>query len=424
MKYRTRKLKPEKVSIDLTNIEPVSYSDIRRLVYKFRIYPNKKQHAKLTTILDALRRLYNSALARRQRLWEKDKTKVNSKDEHRIRDMFKENIPELKSAPAISIEDVFRRLDKVYRRFYRKQSGYPKPKDFWEYNSFYIYVPSNRKFKIRNGKIRLTKIGDIRIKVHRPLVGEQTSLIVKKEGPKWFVCICVKPEKPEQVMRTNEAVGLKFDVEDIVTTSTGKKLKNPRFYWSAKKRLKKYQRKMARQQNGSANWLKTRLKWEDLMNKTRNQRDNYLHEISMQLVKDYDLLAVQTQSLKKHMKKMVVKKNEPAVSMQKAALEILSGTRKKYKWNIARYAYLDAGVAKLQHYLKYKSQLYGKIFIEIDEPWCLWDCSECSGHRKVEMIDQNAVECPTCGAIMDTKTNMAKNILAGALYKVRPHPSC
>ncbi|MFO7967380.1 MAG: transposase, partial [Archaeoglobaceae archaeon] len=143
------------------------------------------------------------------------------------------------------------------------------------------------------GKLKLSKIGEIPIKLHRVVRGKVKAVIVKREvSGKWFAILQVDDE-PEPLPPTDSVVGIDVGVKHFLTDSNGNQIENPRFYEKTLNRIARLQRELSRKVRGSSNWFKCKERLGRAFERLVNQRNDFLHKLSRYYVDNYGLIAVE-----------------------------------------------------------------------------------------------------------------------------------
>ena len=191
-----------------------------RKTFKFRLYPNRQQRDKLTATLDVCRELYNAGLEERIGAW-KNRTPVRCYDQINQLPDIKEIRPDVAGVFSQVLQDALRRLDKTYQAFFGRvqsgqKAGFPRFKGHHRYNSF-TYPQSG--FKL-SGKLQLSKIGNVKIKQHRKIIGEVKTLTIRRQAGCWYACFSVEFE-PEKLPRKDNAIGLDMGLETFARRSDG-----------------------------------------------------------------------------------------------------------------------------------------------------------------------------------------------------------
>ena len=149
----------------------------------------------------------------------------------------------------------------------------------------------------------MSKIGNIPIKIHRPIDGKIKQVIIKRHNSgKWFACICV--EKGIKAIRgkPKKVIGIDVGIRYFLTDSEGRQIENPRFYEKALKRIKIEQKRLSRKKRGSKNYEKQRKKLAKKYEKLINQRNDFLHKLSRFYVDTYDVICVENLNIKSMVK--------------------------------------------------------------------------------------------------------------------------
>ena len=156
--------------------------------FKYRLYPNKEQTAQLEFVLDCCRRLYNCALEHKKIAWRGYNIRIGCYDQIKELPEIKEAFSEYNRVHSQILQDVLRRLDKSFQKFFKEKTGYPRLKSRDRYRSI-IYPQSGFQI-LDNGKLKLSKIGTIRMFYHRLIQGEIKTLSIKKDlVGDWFASV-------------------------------------------------------------------------------------------------------------------------------------------------------------------------------------------------------------------------------------------
>src|SRR5690625_4146730 len=329
---------------------------IMLLNQKYEIFPTEEQKETLDCWLQYCRQTYNSALLDRQRKYKQSKEPYNRFDMQRQLKSDKEKHVFLKEMPSQPLQEVFIRLDKSFTKFFRKEAGYPKIKIYKNYNSmtfpqFGFKPDSNHRYAAsfsENGKLRLSKLGEIIINMHRAIDGPIKQLIIKRQGNRWYAIFCVERQALPRSIDKKSAVGIDVGLNKYAVLSNEASFENPRFLIKTEKRLKKAQRKLAKRKKGSSNFVKQVIKVQQLHEKVSNQRRDFLHKLCYKLSKDYSIIAVENLSIR-HMVK-----------------------NKRLSKSIS-----DAGWGMFRSMLSYKCEREGGLLIKVEPAFTTRDCSSC-----------------------------------------------
>jgi Transposase and inactivated derivatives len=223
--------------------------------FKYRIYPTKAQRSKMEQTLELCRWTYNETLAYRKNTFEQEGKYISKYETHNLLPEWKKNKPELKEVFSQTLQNVQERVDLAFKAFFRRVKAgetprYPRFKGKGWYDSF---TYPQLGFKLLSGKLRLSKIGDIKIKLHRPIEGKIKRLTVRRSSTeKWFACFSVEiNDPPKPPWKDGLTAGIDVGLENFATLSNGEKIDNPRFFRSEEKALAKAQRRLSKYETGT-----------------------------------------------------------------------------------------------------------------------------------------------------------------------------
>jgi len=192
------------------------------------------------------------------------------------------------------LQDTLRRLDKSYKAFFgrvkRGQTpGFPRFKARNRYDSF-TYPQSG--FEL-SGKLQLSKIGNIKIKQHREIVGGIKTLTIRREAGCWYACFSVAFE-PEKLPHNERNMGIDVGLEAFATLSDGTPIENRRYYKAAQAQLRRAQRRVARRPyKKSKRRHKAILLLQKAHQHVANQRRDFQHKLTYWLVQNFGMIAVE-----------------------------------------------------------------------------------------------------------------------------------
>ena len=350
------------------------------MTYKFRIYPTPPQVEIMENTLNTCRFLYNDCLADRKNAYERTGITVGYYDQQY----------ELKNRDGINIhskvaQDVLRRLQKAYDNFFRRvktgeNPGYPRFQGYDRYNSF-TYSQSGFKI-LNNKKLRLSKIGDLKLIQHREIEGKIKTITVKREGNQWYASFSTELKIEIESVGISSAVGIDVGIKTLATLSTGEEIPNIKTTKKYEKRLAKIQRKLSRMKKGSNNRKKQKTKVQTIYRKIRNVRLDYLHKKSTKLVNEWDMIVLEDLQVKNMIKNHKLAKSIADVS-----------------WNT------------FTSMMKYKAEWAGKEVVFVNPRNTSKTCSNC-GHIQDMPLSKRTYNCPECNMVLDRDHNAAINILS------------
>jgi putative transposase len=362
---------------------------------KYEIYPNEKQKEMLDLWLQYCRQTYNSALLDKQHKYKRSNESYTRYDMQTQLKLDKRKYSFLKEVPSQPLQEVFLRLTKAFDNFFRKDAKYPKLKKYKDYNSmtFPQFGFNNKGSRYamsfsKNGKLFNKKLGEIDIKLHRPLEGTMKQLIIKRQGEKWYAIFRVERQAVPRTIDSHNAVGIDVGLNKYAVLSNGMEYEKPTFLREKEKQLKKAQRKLSKRKKGSANYIKQVHRVCHLHEKVANQRRDFLHKLSYRLSKDYCVIVAEKLNIRNMVK------------------------NRKLSKSIS-----DAGWGMFRNMLDYKCEKNGGILIKVEPHFTSQDCSSC-GNRVKKSLSIRTYICTKCGTVLDRDYNASVNILHKGLEQI------
>lgn len=264
--------------------------------YKFRIYPNIKQQAQLIQQFGAVRFTYNYFLRQRTDHYANTGKGLTYHDTALMLTQLKKQ-PEynwLNEAQVQALQQSLRDLDMAYNNFFNKCGNYPTFKK--KHDKQTCRFP--QRFKVSDKKLYVPKVGWVKIVLHRFIEGKMKNLTVSRtKSGKYFASILCEVEMAEPTCKGGQ-IGLDLGLKDFVVTSDGQRFPSPKYFRKSEKRIKRLNRRLSRTEKGSKGREKARLKLARQHEKITNQRADFLHKLSRQLVEDNQLIAIEDLNVK------------------------------------------------------------------------------------------------------------------------------
>ncbi len=358
-----------------------------RKSFKYRIYPNRVQEQLILETLEHCRLLYNRLLGERKDAYTKFQHTLSAYTQINSFPVRKEAIPELKTVHSQVLQDVAKRLDKAFQAFFQRvksgeKPGYPRFQPVPRYHSF-TYPQTG--WKLSDRTVTLSKIGEVRMKRHRPIEGEiKTATVIAKNGKYYVAFSCDLSEQTPPATR-KPSVGADLGLKHLAITSDGEFFEAPKHLRKSERKLKRLQRQVSRRKKGSKRRQKAVRQLARWHEHIANQRADNAHKVSRDLVTRYGLIVFED-------------------------LKILNMT---HNHHLAK-SIADAGWNQLVQFTTYKAESAGSR-VQLVNPYnTTQECSRCHAIVHKELKDR-VHHCPYCGYVQDRDINAAENILARAV---------
>ncbi len=375
------------------------------LTYQYRLRPNKQQIEVFSSWLELLRRQYNYRLWERFNWYQSNRTPVNScplvchlpqlKDNpnyySQANDLLntKELFPEYKTIHSQVLQECVKRVKKTFDRFLKgdgngKKSGRPRFKGKGRYRSF--TYPQFKQNCIKNKRIKLPKIGEVKVIFHRPIPNgfkiKTVSIIKKSDG--WYVSLCLEDKSVPQLSSTvkpklKNTLGIDMGLNDFLVDDQGSAIPIPQYYRKAQRRLRIIQKQVSRRQKGSNRRQKAINKLAKQHKKVADKRQDFHHKTAIQLLEKTEVIAHEDLNIKG-----------------------LARTRLAKSIN-------DAAWGNFLNILTFKAEKAGLLVVKVNPKNTTVDCSSC-GEAVPKTLKDRWHCCHHCGLMLPRDWNAAINI--------------
>ena len=386
-----------------------------KLTFRYPVYPTWTQETTLLQWLAHLCELQNSARHDRKVAWETEGERVSCNAQQKKLTMAREKYADFREVPQDMQVCALERMDKAFDGFYRRckngaaKKGYPRHRKriksmTWKLRKYSVKNKSTgeyerkrenpiRETSWKHDRLKVPKLGEVKIYMHRPLQGDPTQVTLVKKASGWYAHItCELPDTPK--VEPTHAIAVDVGTTHYLTTSEGEKEDNPRWYRQAEGVLRKHSKAFSRKKKGSYRWRKQQQHTLALHHeRTANRRKDFIGKLVYKLYHHYqnnvlvaENLSVSNMVQNKHLSK----------SISDASWGIF------FKW--------CADIAERD----------GLHFHEVDPKHTSQTCSSCGQKSPKKLsLSIRTFDCQFCGTSLDRDHNAALNILYKAAAAFR-----
>ncbi len=353
--------------------------------YQYRLKPNHKQIDIINQTFGCVRKMWNTLLFERESIFELFGEHKELLQSHKYMNpkYIKEQFPYMYDVDSQALTTTWLYLKTAYNNFFNKTHEAPRYKSRHNPIQSYTTHQTNNNIRIEGSYIKLPKLGYVRFNYHRTLPKDSfiKAATIKREAGKYYVSLRIE-SKDKVVIDSNfkRSIGLDYTLHGLYTDSMGNSAAYPDYYKQSLDKLKKESRILSRRHKGSKNYLEQKQKLSKLHQHIKNQRKDFLHKASRNLVNDYEVISIETLDL---------------TEMAKT---------KHFRKSISDTAY-----HMFTKFLEYKLKDEGKTLIKINKYYpSSKTCSVCGKIHDIP-LSQRTYTC-TCGNYMDRDHNAAINI--------------
>ena len=357
--------------------------------YRYRLNPTFAQETLLNQFAGARRFVWNWALDRKKSHYQQTGKTLGfaALSEELTRLKQQPETAWLREMDSQSLQQALRDLDSAYQHFFRRVKRGEKHKGFPRFKSRKTDTPRFRipqRVELHAESVAVPKIGMIRAVIHRPLEGVTKGATFKREPDgHWYVCIVAEQQiAPRTDRPVHTHVGVDVGLKSLAVYSTGETIPNPRWYRTQSRKLRRAQQALSRKVKGSHNRGKARVVVARLHQKIRNQRSDFLHKLSTDLVRHFDLVSIEDLSVR-------------GLAKTKLAKSVL-----------------DAGWGMFRAMLEYKADRNDSHVVAIGRFFASSKmCGACGWIHELS-LSMREWDClnPACGVHHDRDLNAARNI--------------
>ena len=369
----------------------------RLQAYRFELKTTGEQQRNMRRFAGSCRFVFNKALAMQQERYKAGEKNLGYASLCKSLTEWKAQSETLwlSETPSQALQQALKNLERAYKNFFDKRADFPKFKKKGQSDSF--RYPQGVKLDQGNSRVFLPKLGWVRYRNSRDVIGEVKNATVSQSCGKWFVSIQTELEV-EQPLPHGEAVGIDMGVARFATLSDGSYIEPLNSFKKHQQRLAKYQRRMSRKVKFSNNWKKAKARVQCIHSRIANARKDFLHKASCQISQNHAMIAIEDLQVRN------MSKSAKGNSEQ-------NGKMVKQKSGLNR-SILDQGWFEFRRQLEYKAAWNGGFVVAVPPQYTSQTCPCCGHVSRDNRKTQAKFECVECGFEANADLVGAINILA------------
>ncbi|VWD43201.1 DNA-cytosine methyltransferase [Burkholderia lata] len=374
---------------------------MRRLqAFKFELMPNGEQQRDMRRFAGSCRFVYNKALALQKENYEAGGKFIGyvAMAKHLTEWRNGSETPWLKDAPVHPLQHALKDMGRAYKNFFAKRAAFPKFKKRGQRDSFRYPDPKQVKLDQPNGRIFLPKLGWMRLRLSRPVLGELRNATVSFNAGKWSVSIQTERAVEQPVPHATSVIGIDVGIARFATMSDGTFIAPLNSFRKHEARLRRCQRAMSRKVKFSNNWKKAKTRVQRIHTRIGNARRDYLHKATTTISKNHAMVCIEDLQVRNMSRSAAGSIDAPGKNVQAK-----SGLNK---------AILDQGWFEFRRQLEYKLAWNGGWLVAVPPANTSRTCPACGYVSANNRTTQEKFACVECSYEENADVVGALNILA------------
>jgi putative transposase len=372
----------------------------RLQAFKFELMPNGEQQCEMRRFAGSCRFVYNKALALQKTNYEAAGKFIGyvAMAKHLTEWRNGTETPWLREAPVHPLQHALKDLERSYKNFFAKRAMFPRFKRKGTGESF--RYPDAKQFEIdqANSRIKLPKLGWMRYRNSRDILGTAKNITLSQSGGKWFASIQTEREVAQPVPKATSAIGIDVGITRFATLSDGTFVAPLGSFKKHETRLRRYQRAMSRKVKFSNNWKEAKRRVQHIHTRIGNARRDFLHKTSTTISQNHALVCIEDLQVR---------------NMSKSA----KGNVEKPGKNVAaksglNRSILDQGWFEFRRQLEYKLNWNGGMLVAVPAHHTSQTCPACAHVAAENRQTQAKFACVDCGYENNADVVGALNVLA------------
>jgi putative transposase len=367
--------------------------------FKYQLRLKGSQQANFKRWSGALRWLWNHAIGEQQARRARGEKYANYAEMCKWLTAWRNDSPTvwLAEGPLHPQQQTLKRLDAAYQRFFKKAGGYPKFKRYGDDPGMRFPDAKKVAYDPINERIKLPKVGWVRLRLSRSIAGEIRNVSVRHEGARWYASIQTLSADVATSSDLKPTLGLDLGINVFAAGSNGLKIDPLNAFKLHQCRLRRYQRSVSRKVKGSSNRKKAIQKLGDFHRKVARMRADWLHQLTTSIVKDHPVIALEDLKVAN-------------MSRSARGTKAVPGKKVRQKAGLNR-GILDQAWGEFARQLEYKTQAVGGAVVYVNPAFSSQECSVCGHVDKMNRKTQESFICMACGHAENADSNASKTIL-------------
>lgn len=374
-------------------------SAMQRLqAFKYELMPTGEQQCQMRRFAGSCRFVFNKALALQKERYEQGEKKLGYAGLCKLLTEWRNGpeTPWLADAPTHPLQQTLKDLECAYANFFARRADFPRFRKKGQCDSFRYPDPKQIKLDQTNSRIFLPKLGWLRYRNSRDVLGTVKNVTVSLSGGKWHVSIQTEREV-EQAIPNGDAVGIDMGVARFATLSDGTFYVPLNSFKRHETALRKAQQAMSRKTRFSTNWKKAKARVQRIHSRIGNARRDYLHKTTATISQNHAMVCIEDLQVRNMSKSAAGSADAPGRNVRAK-----SGLNKSI---------LDQGWFEFRRQLGYKLQWAGGYLIAVPPRNTSRTCPACGHVSADNRTSQAKFACVECGFEENADLVGAINIL-------------
>ena len=372
----------------------------RQQACRYEIQPNGAQQRQMRRFAGSCRFVFNKALAMQKEHYEKGEKKLSYAGLCKTLTEWRKSLKTawLADSPVHPLQQSLKDLERAYANFFARRAAFPRFKKKGRRDSFRYPDPKQFKIDQANSRLFLPKLGWLRYRNSRNIIGQAKNITVSANGDKWFVSIQTEREVEQPVHPATSIIGIDMGITRFATLSDGSHIEPLHTFRKHERRLAKYQRQMSHKQKFSHNWNKAKARVQTMHTRIANVRKDFLHKATTTISKTHAMVCIEDLQVRN-------------MSRSAAGTGEAPGRNVKAKSGLNK-SILDQGWFEFRRQLEYKQVWLGGDVLAVPARNTSRTCPACGHVSANNRLTQARFACVECGYENNADLVGAINVLA------------